>query len=146
MKKFELLTITSLLAIVLMSLHLSDDVVRGYEPGGLKNLSGMAILSLWLCATLLLVGRRWGYILLTLGSLFAILMPIAHMRGKGVGGAVAASDGGHFFIWTLFALGVLGMFSLVLCVRGLWGLRRSAALASRVDDIHHSRSASGESA
>jgi hypothetical protein len=30
------------------------------------------------------------------------------------------SSGGFFFLWTLFALGVLGIFSIILSVRGLW--------------------------
>lgn len=32
-KSYDLLTVTSLLAIVPMTLHLADDVVRGFEPG-----------------------------------------------------------------------------------------------------------------
>jgi hypothetical protein len=124
MKPDNTLTITSLLAIVLTTFHLTDDVVRGFEPGGLKNLTGIAILAAWLAATLLLVGRRSGYIVLLLGSLLAIGIPILHLSGKGVGGAIAASPGGYFFIWTLFALGVTGALSLILSARGLWRLRR----------------------
>jgi hypothetical protein len=37
------------------------------------------------------------------------------MKGAGVGGAIAKSSGAFFFIWTLLAL-----FSVVLCVGGLW--------------------------
>lgn len=124
MKSYDLLTVTSLLAIVLMTLHLTDDVVRGFEPGGLKNLSGIAILVVWLVATLLLAGRRSGYVILLLGSLLAAAMPAIHMSGGGVGGGIAASPGGYFFIWTLFALGVIGTFSVILSLRGLWSLRR----------------------
>jgi hypothetical protein len=124
MKPDNTLTITSLLAIVLTTFHLTDDVVRGFEPGGLKNLTGIAILAAWLAATLLLVGRRSGYIVLLLGSLLATGIPILHLSGKGVGGAIAASPGGYYFIWTLFALGVTGAFSLILSARGLWRLRR----------------------
>jgi len=29
-----------------------------------------------------------------------------------------------WFVWTLHALGVIGLFSLILSVRGLWSLRR----------------------
>ena len=29
-----------------------------------------------------------------------------------------------FFIWTLIAIGVTSLLSVVLSVRGLWGLRR----------------------
>jgi hypothetical protein len=129
MKPDNSLIITSLLAIVLMTFHLSDDVVRGFEPGGLKNLTGIAILAVWLAATLLLVGRRSGYIVLLLGSLLATGVPILHLSGKGVGGAIAASPGGYFFIWTLFALGVTGISSLILSARGLWRLRRDPPAA-----------------
>ena len=43
------------------------------------------------------------------------------MKGAGVGGAIAKSSGAFFFIWTLLALGVTALFSIVLSVRGLWG-------------------------
>ena len=45
------------------------------------------------------------------------------MMGKGVG-AIAKSSGGFFFVWTLLALGVTAVFSLILSARGLWSLRR----------------------
>src|SRR5215468_1451693 len=124
MKSDTTLTITSLLTVVLMSLHLTDDIVRGFEPGGLMNLIGVLILAVWLYATLALAGRRSGYIILLLGSLLAAMMPVLHMSGAGVGGKIAESSGGFFFIWTLMALGVIGIFSLILSARGLWRLRR----------------------
>jgi len=124
MKPDNTLTITSLLAIVLMTFHLTDDVVRGFEPGGLKNLIGVLILVVWLYATLVLAGRRSGYVILLLGSILAAIMPVVHMSGAGVGGAIAESSGGFFSIWTLIALGVTGTFSLILSARGLWSLRR----------------------
>jgi hypothetical protein len=43
------------------------------------------------------------------------------MKGAGVGGAIARSSGAFFFIWTLLALGVTALFSVILSVRGLWG-------------------------
>jgi len=47
------------------------------------------------------------------------------MRGAGlVGGRVAGSSGMFFWVWTLIAAGITGLFSIVLSVRGLWGLRR----------------------
>lgn len=133
MKNDTLLIITSLLAILLTSFHLADDVTRGIEPGGLENLGGIAILVVWLAAALLLAGRRLGYVFLSLGSLLAAVIPIVHMAGKGVGGEIASSPGGFFFIWTLFALGVTGIFALILCMRGLWQSfrRRGAVQASR---------------
>lgn len=129
MKSEQMLTVSSLLAIVLATLHLADDVVRGYEPGGLILLRAIATMAVWLCATLLLPERRLRYIVLILGSLLAMVMPVAHMLGKGLGGAVAQSSGGFFFIWTLLALGVTGTFSLILSVDGLWRLRRGRPAA-----------------
>lgn len=119
MKNDTLLIVLSLLAILLTMFHLVDDVIRGIEPGGLENLRGIAILVAWLAAALLLVGRRMGYVILSLGSLLAIVIPIVHMDGNGVG-EIARSPGGYFFVWTLFALGVTGSMSLFLCMRGLW--------------------------
>lgn len=120
MKRLDLLTVTSLLAIVLTSLHLADDVARGFEPGGVESLFGIVILAGWLYGALVLAGRRSGYAILLLGSLLAAAIPIVHFSGRGVAGALAASPGGTFFIWTLFALGATGGFSLLLAARGLW--------------------------
>ncbi len=128
MKQNLMLTITSLLSLLLLTLHLTDDIVRGFEPGGLSNLIGGVLISgVWLYATLLLAGRRSGYVILLLGSLLGLFVPYIHMRGKGVGVAsgIANSSGGFFFVWTLLALGVTALFSIILSARGLWSLRRS---------------------
>jgi hypothetical protein len=127
MKHNELLTITSLLSILLLTFHLADDIVHGFEKGGLSNLTAVPILVVWLYGTLLLSERRWRYVILLLGSLLAAGMPVIHMMGKGVGGDFAKSSGAFFFIWTILALGVLGLFSFVLSVRGLWSQRRGRA-------------------
>ncbi len=37
MKHSIMLTITSLLSILLMTLHLADDIVRGFEKGGFQT-------------------------------------------------------------------------------------------------------------
>ena len=125
MKQSITLTITSLLSILLATFHLSDDIVRGFEPGGFRHISGILMLVVWLYGTLMLAGRRSGYIIVLLGSLLGSVMPLAHMRGAGlVGGRVANSGGKFFWVWTLIALGVVAFFSLVLSVRGLWSLRR----------------------
>ncbi len=122
MKRTTLLTITSLLSILLMIFHLSDDIVRGFEPGGFRNVSGILMLVVWLYGTLVLAGRRSGYIIILLGSILGILVPLVHMRGAGlVGGRIANSSGKHFFVWTLLTLHVTAIFSLILSVRGLWG-------------------------
>lgn len=44
--------------------------------------------------------------------------------GKGGGGEIAKSSGAFFFIWTIIALGVTALFSVILSVRGLWGVDR----------------------
>lgn len=125
MKQSSILVVTSLLSIVFFTFHLSDDIVRGFEPGGFKNVSGILIVSVWLYGTLAAPGRRSGYILMLLGALLGCVVPLAHMRGAGlVGGRVANSSGIFFWVWTLIALGVTASFSVVLSARGLWSLRQ----------------------
>jgi hypothetical protein len=121
-----LLTIVSLLSILFNTLHLAGDIVYGYEPGTVSNLILVPIVVVWLYGTLLLAERRSGYIIILIGSLLSLVVPLVHMQGKGVGLASRmANTGGHFFfVWTLLALGVTGLFGVVLSARGLWGLRR----------------------
>src|SRR5438309_8749387 len=129
MKHTVTLTITSLLSILFFTFHLADDIVRGIEPGKLSNLTAVPIFVFWLYGTLVLAERRSGYIITLLGGLFSLVVPLAHMRGKGVGvaSAIAHSSGSLFFVWTLIAIGVTGLFAATLSVRGLWGLRRGQA-------------------
>ena len=129
MKDNVTLTVTSLVLIVLLTLHLADDIVRGYENGGLSNLIAVPIVVIWLYGTLVLTGRRSGYIVTLLLSLFSLFVPYVHMKGRGVGLAsrVAHSSGAFFFVWTLLAIALTALFCIVLSVRGLWLLpwRRS---------------------
>jgi hypothetical protein len=123
-----MLTITSLLSILFFTFHLSDDIVRGMEPGGVKNISGVLIMVVWLYGTLVLAERRSGYIIILLGSILGSGVPVAHMMGSGlVGGRIANSGGIFFWVWTLITLQVTAIFSLILSARGLWSLpwRRS---------------------
>ncbi len=120
MKQNVMLTIASLLSILLMTFHLADDIVRGMEPGTLSSLIAVPILVVWLYGTLVLAERRSGYVIILLGSLLGSLVPVIHMKGAGVGGAIAQSSGAFFFIWTLVALGVTALFSVILSARGLW--------------------------
>ncbi|MDE2449387.1 MAG: hypothetical protein KGO22_10475 [Gammaproteobacteria bacterium] len=120
MKHNVVLTIASLLSILFVTLHVTDDIVRGMEPGKLSDLIVVPILVVWLYATLVLPERRSGYVIILLGSLLGVLVPVIHMRGAGVGGAIAKSSGGFFFIWILFALGVTALLSVILSARGLW--------------------------
>lgn len=125
MKNSVMLTITSLLLVLFLTFHLAGDIVYGYEPGGLSNLVVTVLVSVvWLCGALLLTERRSGNIIMLLGGLLAMFVPYVHMKGKGVGLAsrLAGSSGHLFFVWTLLAIGVLGLFTVILAARELWSL------------------------
>jgi len=126
MKHNVLLIITSLLSILLMTIHLTDDINRGMDKGGPLTLIVLPILVAWLYGTLVLTERRSGYVIVIIGSLLGLLMPVIHMTGAGVGGVIAKSSGAFFFVWTLIALGVTSLFSIILSVRGLGSLQRPA--------------------
>jgi hypothetical protein len=117
-----MLTVASLLAILFFTFHLTGDIVRGFEKGGASNLTAVPIFVVWLYGTLVLAERRSGYVIILLGSLLGLAVPVLHMMGKGVGGEIAKSSGGFFFVWTIIALGVTALFSVILSLRGLWSL------------------------
>ena len=124
MKHSVMLTITSLLSILFFTFHLTDDILRGFEKGGVSNLTAVPIFVVWLYGTLVLAERRSGYVIMLLGSLLSLAVPVLHMKGTGVGvgSGIAKSTGAFFFVWTLIALGVTGLFSVILSARGLWSL------------------------
>jgi hypothetical protein len=125
MNRNVILTITSLLSILFVTIHIAEDIVRGFEPGGFKNVQGFLTLVVWLYGTLMLSERRSGHVIMLLGAILGVLVSIAHMRGAGlVGGRIADSSGMFFWVWTLLALGVTSIFSVILSARGLWSLRR----------------------
>ena len=66
MKPSVTLTITSLLSILFLTFHLSDEITRGMEPGRLNMVMPVLVLAVWLYAALVLAGRRSGYIILLL--------------------------------------------------------------------------------
>jgi hypothetical protein len=86
------------------------------------------VLVLWLYGTLVLAERRSGYVIILLASLLGSVVPVVHMRGAGVG-EIAKSSGGFFFVWTLIALGVSAIFSVILSARALWSLQPGQPLA-----------------
>ena len=128
MKHHVTLTISSLLSILLFSLHWAHEVARGLEPGTVSAFGGLLILAVWLCGTLVFAESRWGLVIMLLGAILASGVPVLHMRGAGlVGGRIANASGilGVFFwVWTNIALGATGMLSFVLSARALWSLRR----------------------
>jgi hypothetical protein len=122
----DALTVVSLLNVLLMTVHLSGDIVYGYEPGGLNNLSGMLIVVILLYATLVLRGRRSGYLIVLFGSLLAVAVPVVHMSGSaGIGARIEDMSDRFFFTWTSMALGAGGAFASLLSMSALWRLRGS---------------------
>ena len=130
MKPNVLLTISSLLLILFLTFHIAGDIVFRFEPGGLSNLVWTVLITVvWLYGILVLFERRSGYIIMLLLSLFSLVVPYVHMKGKGVGvtSRLPNYSGHFFFVWTLIAIGVLGLFSAILSAHLLWSLpwRRS---------------------
>ena len=123
MKHSTMLTIASLLSLLLLTLHITDDIVRGISQAESSNIA-LLVLVVFLYGTLVLPERRSGHIIMLLIGLLAVAMPVLHMRGAHYG-EIAKSPGGFFFVWILWVLGGLGGFTVILSARGLWDLRRS---------------------
>jgi hypothetical protein len=132
MKQNAILVVASLLSILLLTLHITDDIVRGISKAEPSN-TALIVLAIFLYGTLVIAERRSGYVIMLLVGLFAAAMPVIHMRGAHYG-EIARSTGGFFFVWTLWALGGLGGFTLMLSARGLWNLRPSQSRLSRAVD------------
>jgi hypothetical protein len=124
------LTIASVLAILLSSLHLADDIARGFEKGGVASLVGVLIFAIWLYGTVGLAGRRSGYIIILIGSVLSLAAPVVHMSGRGIGSQVAHSDGAFLFAWTLIAVELSAVCSAMLAVHGLWRARSTGVARS----------------
>jgi hypothetical protein len=121
MKQNVLLTVTSLLSILLLSIHVTDDIVRGIDAWGRQCLIGVLILVVLLYGTLVLAERRSGLIIMLVGGLLAAGMPVIHSKVN------MAKGGAFLFIWTLFALGAAGTLTVILAARRLWSGRMTAA-------------------
>lgn len=126
MKRNVMLTITSLLSILFTAFHITDDIVYKISPGGLSNLTVVVFMVVWLYAMLVLAEGRAGYVIVLLLSFLASAVPILHMNGaSGITAGISNRGGAFFFAWTLLALEVTAVFSLILSARGLWSLRRA---------------------
>jgi hypothetical protein len=76
-------------------------------------------------ATLVLVERRSGQVIVLVASLLVSAIPVVHMLGSGlVDGTLADSGEAFFFVWTLIALGVSAAFSVMFSARGLWSMQK----------------------
>jgi hypothetical protein len=130
MKTNHILVIASLLSILLITLHLTSDTIHaraGTPEAGGSTLIGVPVLAVWLYGTLLLRERRSGLVIMLVGAFLTLGMPVVHVMAPGgiFHGAIARSSPAFLFVWTLHAMGVLGMFSFILAVRELWRMRRS---------------------
>jgi hypothetical protein len=123
MKQTSVLVVASLLSILLLTLHVTDDIVRGISKAEPSNVALLVLVAL-LYGTLVLRERRWGHVIMLLVGVFAAAMPVIHMRGVHYG-EIARSAGGFFFVWTLWALGGLGGLTVILSAQGLWTLQQS---------------------
>jgi hypothetical protein len=143
MKPNVALMVASLLSILLFSFHMADDIVLGFEKGGISNLGFFPIAVVWLYGTVVLAGRRSGYIIMLLGSILGSGIPVIHMMGRGIGlaGSAAKYSGHWFFVWTLMALGVTALFSVILSAQGLWSLMRSPKTETRVTALEEQEAA-----
>jgi hypothetical protein len=125
MKNNVILTISSLVTIVLTIFHVTSDIALGLDKPGLADLFIFApILVVFLYGTVVLAGRRSGYVIILLASLSGLFVTYLHLSSPRIAERAVAS-GGYFFIWTLLAMAVTSLFSLILSVGGLWrGYRR----------------------
>ena len=119
MKPRVLLTVASLLTLLLMMFHLTDDVLLQAE-GAVKYPIPVVIFVVWLYGTLMLSERVSGHIIMLLGGLAAAGMIVIHSRD-----GVVHKAGGFFFVWTMFALSATGWFTAILSARGLWLIIRA---------------------
>lgn len=133
MKQTAVLTTTSLLSILLLTLHITDDIVRGISKAEPSKIA-LFVLAVLLYGTLVLAGRRSGHVIMLLVGLLAVAMPVMHMRGAHYP-EIARSSGGFFFVWTLWALGGLGGCTVILAAQGLWNLLRRRQRTGAGDSI-----------
>lgn len=123
MDRRNLLTVTSLVSILLLTLHITDDMVHALDTPGPSNVIGIAVAVLLLIGPLLLRDRLAGRIIIVLGALFALGMPVLHFQGRSFPDIVRG-PGGFFFYWTLLILGILGALSIILVVMEFVNSRR----------------------
>ena len=130
MKRTDLLSVTSLVSALLLALHISQDIVFGFDRAGLNHLVGVAILLVLVCGAVLLREWRVGTVIMLLGGIMAAGMLPLHMR-NGLRPEFLEKNGALLFIWTLYVLGVIGGFSVILAIQVLLTRRSAASEAAR---------------
>ena len=124
MKQTAMLTTASLLTILFITFHLTGDILFRMSPAGLVNLFAVFVLVVQLYGTLVLGGRRAGYIIILLGSVLGLFIAVIHMKGtRGlIGGDIGNSSQAFLFVWTILALGITATFSVILSASALLSL------------------------
>ncbi len=115
MKRHDMLVVSSLASAVLLALHISQDIVFGFDRAGLNHLIGVGIILVIVCGALLLPHRQWGRVIMLLGGIISAGMLPIHMR-HGLRPEFLQTNGALLFIWTLYLLGVMGLFSIIVAV------------------------------
>ena len=124
MKDNIILTISSLLTIVFTIFHIASDIALGIDTPGVADLFIVApVVVVFTYGTLVLAGRRAGYIIIALGSLLGLYVSYIHLKSSHIAER-AAQSGGYFFIWTILAMSVTSLFSIILSAQGLWRIQR----------------------
>lgn len=122
MKRTDLLSAVTLLIVPLLALHISQDIIFGFDRAGLNHLVGVAILLVITCGAALLRGRRLGTVIMLFGGLMALAMMPLHMR-NGLRPEFLQRSGALLFVWTIYLLGVIGAFAVILAAQELLGGR-----------------------
>jgi hypothetical protein len=134
MDRKTLLTVTSLISLLLLAFHFTDDMVHGLDTPGPSSLVGVAILAVLSIGPLMLRERLIGRILILLGALGAAGMPVLHFQGRSFP-EIVRGPGGFFFFWTLLMLGVIGTLSIILVVLEFWNSRRRSTASAGEGEI-----------
>ena len=113
MKPNVVLIVASLLSLVLLMVHLTQDTILQPE-GSMIYPIPVVFFALWLYATIVASDRIWGLVMILLGGLFSVGMIVLHAKG-----IVVSPSGGFFFVWTQFALSTTGWLTILLAARGL---------------------------
>jgi hypothetical protein len=119
MKPKVMLTVASLLSLLLIMFHLTDDVLLQAD-GSVKFYIPVVVFALWLYGTLMLPDRVLGYVIMFFGGLVSAGMIVVHSRS-----GVVHKTGGFFFVWTMFALSATGWLTVILSARELWATLRA---------------------
>ena len=121
MRQNVALTISSLVTVVLLTVHLAHDIVFGLDSmSRAGTLTFLLIVLVSLYGAVELAGRRSGFVVTLLLGILAAGLPVLHTAG-----GPRSAGRGFFFVWTLLAIGTSGVFSAVLSARGLWRSARA---------------------